>query len=204
MNEINLLHAKNVITRKTALPEQQLSFSLLVDDLAFDKQVDVLWAGEDGAWHTLAASFHGKAAAGREYWRARAAFPLTAERSLPGNIQFALRYRVAGAEYWDNNQGVNHSTQADSGIMLATKRPLQNVAFEDRLADGQTSLRVVVAADRQLAADEVSIHWTSDDWQSAHEAVAVYQSATTGRASFTATRETPITTAARSGKLNCR
>ncbi|MEF8700607.1 MAG: endonuclease/exonuclease/phosphatase family protein [Candidatus Accumulibacter sp. UW26] len=176
MNEINLLHAKNVITRKTALPEQQLSFSLLVDDLAFDKQVDVLWAGEDGAWHTLAASFHGKAAAGREYWRARAAFPLTAERSLPGNIQFALRYRVAGAEYWDNNQGVNHSTQADSGIMLATKRPLQNVAFEDRLADGQTSLRVVVAADRQLAADEVSIHWTSDDWQSAHEAVAVYQS----------------------------
>jgi maltose 6'-phosphate phosphatase len=121
MNEINLLHAKNVITRKTAVPEQQLSFSLLVDDLAFDKQVDVLWAGEDGAWHTLAASFHGKAAAGKEYWLARAAFPLTAERSLPGNIQFALRYRVAGAEYWDNNQGVNHSTQADSGIMLATK-----------------------------------------------------------------------------------
>jgi hypothetical protein len=151
MNKINLLYAKNVITRKAIVPEQDLSFLVLVDDLAFDKSVDVAWAGEDGVWHTLAAAYHGKAGRNQEYWLARMAFAAATDRSLPGNVQFALRYRVSGAEYWDNQQGENHSLQADSGIMLADKRPLLNVEFGRRLADGQTRCRLWWRQTLQLA-----------------------------------------------------
>jgi maltose 6'-phosphate phosphatase len=174
MNKINLLYAKNVITRKASVPEQDLSFLVLVDDLAFDKSVDVAWAGEDGVWHTLAAAYHGKAGRNQEYWLARMAFAAATDQSLPGNVQFALRYRVSGAEYWDNQQGENHSLQADSGIMLADKRPLLNVEFGRRLADGQTLLPVVVATDAALQARRVTIHWTRDDWRSSRKSACHY------------------------------
>ena len=174
MNKINLLYAKNVITRKASVPEQDLSFLVLVDDLAFDKSVDVAWAGEDGVWHTLTAAYHGKAGHNQEYWFARMAVAAATDQSLPGNVQFALRYRVSGAEYWDNQQGENHSLQADSGIMLADKRPLLNVEFGRRLADGQTLLPVVVATDAALQARRVTIHWTRDDWRSSRKSACHY------------------------------
>lgn len=174
MNKINLLFAKNVIGRKTA--EQELSFLMWVENLAFDKHVDVAWAGEDGVWHTLAATYHSRIDQDRECWFARATFALAAAAPLPGNVEFALRYRVLGKEYWDNNHGKNHAIQADSGILVADRRPLLNVGCERSLADGQSFLPVVVATDKSLQAKSVTVHWTADDWQSTHKVPCRYLS----------------------------
>ena len=164
MKNIKLLCARNLITRRKAVAQQQLSFLLLVENRAFEKTVEVAWAGEDGAWHHLPAHYHGSVDHDKEYWFAQAAFVLTAEESLPGNIRFAVRYRVSGAEYWDNNLGENYSIEADSGIMLARDTPILNAGFESGLTEGAQMLPVVVAVDADLKAERVTIHWTHDNW----------------------------------------
>jgi maltose 6'-phosphate phosphatase len=68
--------------------------------------------------------FHSSAGENQEYWYVQAHFKRTIKRPLPGNIEFAVRYRVAGHEFWDNNQGFNYSSQADSGVQLLTDAPV--------------------------------------------------------------------------------
>jgi len=169
MDKIQLLYVENVITRKKAGVRQRLRFFMRVEDVGYDKRVDVVWAGEDGVWQTLPASFHSKPEHAKEYWQARLDFKLTPDKSLPGNIRFGLRYRVLGAEYWDNNQGLNHSSQADSGIRLTGAAPVLNIDFAGRLDDGRKIVPITVAVDKFTEADKVTVRWTTDDWRHCHE-----------------------------------
>lgn len=169
MDKINLIYARNVITRKAVVAQQNLSFIILVDNLAYDKSVDVEWAGEDGVWHTLPASYHSSVDHAQEYWIARMVCAPTPDRSLPGNVRFALRYRASGAEYWDNNDGDNYCLEADSGIAVAPGRPVVTTGFECSLTAGERLLPVTVAVDSALDADRVTIHWTGDNWKTTHK-----------------------------------
>lgn len=169
MSEIRLLYVINEITRKKGLAQQELSFFILVDNLAFSKSIDVILAGEDGIWKTIAATFHSATAQGREYWHVRVAFHSSPDKALPGNIQFALRYRVAGGECWDNNHGLNYRSQANSGIQVAGRQyPLLNIGFETRLEDAQKLVPITVAVDQALHAEKVTVHWTTDGWKHTH------------------------------------
>jgi maltose 6'-phosphate phosphatase len=169
MDKIRLRYAVNVISRQTGTAVQHLSFFLLVQNLGYDKLVDVVWAGEDGVWHTLPAVFHGAEEDGWEYWQAGVSFAQSPQCSLPGNVDFALRYRVNETEYWDNNGGLNHDIQADSGIRLAQGVALQNVIGTGELDVGQRVLPVTVAVHRALEAEKVTIHWSADGWRTVHQ-----------------------------------
>ncbi|MFW5442753.1 MAG: endonuclease/exonuclease/phosphatase family protein [Methylococcaceae bacterium] len=164
MDKIQLLYIENVITRKKSQVQQQLTFFMLVENISYDKQVDVVWAGEDGCWHTLAVKYHCVQGHDKEYWRTQVVITLNDEQSLPGNIQFGLRFRVHGFEYWDNNKGLNYSSDADSGIKLANSQVIQNIGFESYLNDGQNNVPVTVAVDQSFNAETVTIHWTTDRW----------------------------------------
>ncbi|HCV12937.1 MAG TPA: endonuclease [Candidatus Accumulibacter sp.] len=172
MNKVKLLYAKNIISRRSG--QQELAFLLLVHNLAFEKIVEVRWAGENGIWQTLPAA-HQRTIDEKEYWLAKTSCALADDQMLPGNVQFAVRYRVAGSEYWDNNGGVNHRIQADSGIMLGAGCALLNVEFETRLTDKQQFLPVVVAVDSGLGARRVGIEWSTDDWQSTQQSACRYR-----------------------------
>ncbi|HEY8157430.1 MAG TPA: endonuclease/exonuclease/phosphatase family protein [Methylobacter sp.] len=165
MNKIQLLYVENVITRKKEGTQQTLSFFMQVENDSYDKQVDVVWSGEDGVWQTLPASYHSKSEHAKEYWQARIHLHPTPDKSLPGNILFGLRYRASNAEHWDNNQGLNYSSQADSGIMLAGTAPVLNINFADKLHDGQKNIPITVAVDGFNYADKVTVHWTTDNWR---------------------------------------
>ncbi|MGR9045497.1 MAG: endonuclease/exonuclease/phosphatase family protein [Gammaproteobacteria bacterium] len=169
MDKIQLLYVENVISRKKRVARQELTFFLLVENVGYDKQVDIVWAGEDEVWHTLPAHYHGTPGQGMEYWSARMAFRLTAQRSLPGNIRFGLRYRTQGQEFWDNNDGWNYTSQADSGIQLAADTPLLNIDYKARLQERQKSVPITVAVDRAIQAEKVTVHWTTDNWQHVHK-----------------------------------
>lgn len=169
MDKIALVYAKNLISRKSSKAQQTLSFVLLVENLAYVKRVDVKWAGEDGVWHTLPASFHSAVDHQREYWVARTAFTLAQDKSLPGNITFALHYRTLDVEYWDNNQGTNYAIQADSGILVGHDKPVLNTRFEGSLPEGERILPIAVAIDSRLDAEKVTIHWTTDNWRTGHQ-----------------------------------
>ena len=169
MKKIQLLYIKNVISRKKRLVQQELTFFILLENLGFNKQVDIVWAGEEGIWQTLVADFHSHHANNGEYWQAHAKFNLTNEHSLPGNIVFGLRYRVSNGEYWDNNKGMNYASQADSGLLCHTARPVLNVDWQTSLTEHAKFFPVTVAVNSAVAAEKVTIHWTTDNWQTTHK-----------------------------------
>lgn len=169
MAKIQLLYVENIITRKKRGLQQYVSFFMRVENASYGKQVDIIWVGEEGAWQTLPALFHSKLGDDKEYWHAQATFHPSADQSLPGNIQFGLRYRTQGFEYWDNKNGLNYLSQADSGIKVAHSLPVQNIGFADKLAYGQKYVPVTVAVAKGLDAKKVVIHWTTDNWQHVHK-----------------------------------
>ncbi len=175
MTQIKLLYVENVITRKSPQTQQKLTFFMQVENLGYAKQIEVIWAGEDGIWQTLPAQHHSMLGYNREYWSASITFALTENQSLPGNIKFSLRYRVAGKEYFDNNNKHNYFSAADSGIRLANNQSLQNVNFSNCLDDNQQSIAIAAAVDQSFHAASVIIHWTIDNWKTARQTLCQFK-----------------------------
>lgn len=100
------------------------TLSVKVQNIAFSKQVDLAYANfGSGAWRTTALKF---GSSGGNY------DIFTADGITLSSVEFfAVRYRVAGAEYWDNNGGGNyHIGSAFSGtvggnVSLSTARAVR-------------------------------------------------------------------------------
>ncbi len=164
MDKIKFLYVENVISRLQNNIQQQITFFMLVENLSYDKELDVVWSGEEGVWHTLAAKYHSMQGNDKEYWQAHIELTASASESLPGNIKFGIRYRVFGAEYWDNNHGQNYMSEADSGIQLAHKTLVQNISVSSCFQDQQTHMPILIAVGQSFNAEKVTIHWTTDNW----------------------------------------
>ncbi len=169
MDKINLLYVKNIISREKKTPEQQVTFFIMVENVSYAKTIDVVWVGENGEWQTLNAHYHSMQGQQKEYWIANLTMTLSKQQSLYGNIQFSLRYRVSGQEYWDNNHGINYTSEADSGVQLTHKQLLQNVGFSHHLSESPQSIFLTIATAKAFNADKVTIHWTTDQWKTLHE-----------------------------------
>ena len=168
MKAIQLLQARNTITisRYDQRVHQELVFVMLVENIGFDKLVEVHWAREDKVWHTLRAEYHCSDGTNREVWRAQATFSPSDEASLPGDVEFALRYHVLGQNYWDNNESRNYFSNADSGVLLEQSVRLLNIDFNPILPAGQRYCPITVAVRHSLQPKRVYIHWTTDNWRS--------------------------------------
>lgn len=168
MKAVEIVYAANIISRRNRTPHQVLTFGLLVRNDAYDKVVEVRWAGEDGAWHTLAAAHVVSAGAGREFWRAETQIALPADRPLPGNVQFALNVQMGGKEFWDNNGGANYAAEADSGVWLPPGRTVTVIDPTPRLEAEQRIVPVTVAVAGRPAPQRVAVEWSTDGWQTKH------------------------------------
>jgi maltose 6'-phosphate phosphatase len=174
MPPIELLYAKNTIARHGETGQQELVFALLVQNLAYDKYVEVIWAGEDGTRHNLKADYVAAAGEDLEIWQARAVFPLAAEGSLPGDIHFVLHGYVAGRDYWHPSNHHGWWINADSGILLGDRFPLLNVDFQPRLTPGHQFYPITVGVRRDLQAERVAIRWTTNHWRTFTETPAFF------------------------------
>jgi Putative phosphatase regulatory subunit. len=168
MAHIQLLTVENTLSRKKNANQQVVVFLLAVENIAYDKQVDVLWAGRDGIWRTLTAKYQGPHGDQQEFWQARLTVTAKSAQQLPGSISFALRLRCDVGEFWDNNQGWNYKSRAGSGVVLHRDVKLQNLGFKRQLEGEQQFVPVKVAVDAALDAESVILHWTSDHWRTAH------------------------------------
>jgi maltose 6'-phosphate phosphatase len=175
MTPIQLLYVKNIILRHADAAHQELVFVMMVQNLAYSKYVEVIWAGEDGLWHNLKADYIGPTGQNAEIWQARATFPLTTEDSLPGDIQFVLHYQVAGHNYWDPTDYQNYTINADSGVRMAPKFPLLNVDFQPLLYTGQQFYPITIAVRQDLQPEKVIIRWTTDHWKTFTDTPAFFR-----------------------------
>ncbi len=165
MQPVQLLHVENIIDRKDYIPRQRLNFRVQVADFAYEKEVDILWAGEDEVWHVLPASYHSHITDELEIWFAYTDFALTYAKPIPGNIEFAVRYRVKGKEYWDKQNGRNYRIAADTGVLPNPKYPILNLYHQKTLHHMQKNYPVTVAVHKSLEAAQVNVVWTDDEWQ---------------------------------------
>lgn len=167
MNVIRFLYAANVMHRGEGVVRQDLCFCVFVGSRIYEKLVEVHWAGEDGRWHILPATFQHETGSDGEIWRARAEFQAARDEdaSLPGDVSFALHARIAGRDSWDNNGGANHEINADSGLRLAEGISLLHTDFDPRLRPGQDFLPLTIAARPPAPARRMFVRWTTDRWR---------------------------------------
>lgn len=169
MANIHLHYVENTVSRNKKAPLQKISFFVRLENLGFNKEVDVLWSDGDGDWHSLRASYYCPWRETQEIWFAEIRRSGSAKHDLPGTITFGLRYRVNGEEFWDNNSGWNYVSEADSGIKLGGNKLLSNISSGKRLSDTQKSIPITVAVNQSLTAEKVYIHWTKDNWRHTHK-----------------------------------
>lgn len=162
---IEILYAANVISRQGEGARQDLGFRLLVENRAYEKEVTVDWAGEDGAWHTARADWLCSVGSHRELWHASVSISAAADHdALPGDIRFAAHCRMAGQDFWDNNHGFNHDLNADSGIRLVGAFTLAQIDFRPRLEPGQDYFPITVALRPPAPVNRAFVRWTTDHW----------------------------------------
>ena len=165
MNEIQLLYVENVISRKRGAIQQSLTFCVWVRNLAFEKQVEIRWAGEDGAWETLPAVYLAPSGDNGEIWLARASRQAAPTASLPGNIEFVCGLRAAGAEYWSRPEHSNFRCEADSGVNLGPGIRILHVGYLPHLEDDQKTLTIDVAVAASIKPQDVFVDWSDDGWR---------------------------------------
>ena len=86
-----------------------LSGQILVDNLAPTKDVTVHYVGADGLWHDAPATYAAPSTTfgNFEVWTFEVVVPVF--KAPPADFfRFAVRYRVAGAEHWDNHGGADY------------------------------------------------------------------------------------------------
>jgi len=169
MAKIELLAVENTLTRKKVGHQQVLQFLMAVESSDHHKQVDVIWCGHDGIWHTLPAKFQGPRGEHQEFWQARVTISAKSGKKMPGDVRFALRLRCDDDEIWDNNEGWNHHCRQASGLTLTGDLPLQNLSFKNSLDDEQQFVQIKVALNPGFRAESIVIHWTNDNWRSSRE-----------------------------------
>ena len=170
MAHIQVEYIENIISHTIQGVWQEMSFMFRLDNLSYEKQVAIHWCGEDGYWHTDRAEYFGALPDRRELWRVHIRRLLTPERSLPGNIRFAVRYEVKGETYWDNNKGKNYRVDADCGVVVYRDVPVQHLFHEPVLHGGKVSLPIDSAVRANLKPRRVRIHWSTDQWKTSQVA----------------------------------
>lgn len=166
MAEIRILAAENTLTRSKQGNRQSLQFWLAVENLDYHKQVEIFWAGDDDVWQVLAAEYRGQHGEHQQFWQAQLTLSGRSGRTLPGSIQFSARLIADGREYWDNNDGSNHTLRSGVGIVLYHDLALQNLNLTDSVEDDKHFQPLKIAVDHTLQAERVEIVYSSDNWRS--------------------------------------
>ncbi|MCA9260605.1 MAG: hypothetical protein KDA61_15440, partial [Planctomycetales bacterium] len=168
MQHVRVEYAENIISRSVQGVWQEMSYMVRVENLSYQKNVEIHWRGEDGDWHADVAHYRCTLPDGGELWYCCVRRTLTADQSLPGNVRFNVCYRCAGQSYWDDNRGETYRIEADAGVVVYSEAPVTNLFPDPVLHGGKVSLSVNTAIRSDLNARNVRIHWSTDKWATTH------------------------------------
>ncbi|MCE5333077.1 MAG: hypothetical protein LLG06_00650, partial [Desulfobacteraceae bacterium] len=167
MKEIRLYFAQARNIGDNSSSGRLIEFTILVRNLDYRKDVEVLWALNDGAWETRRADYL-RSAGDNEVWRAKIRVPGNNGKSPGDRVHFALRYRAGGREYWDNNGGANYAIETDAGLVASERFSLIHLDHADRMERGRKTCAVRVALRASAGATRVGVVWSRNGWKSSH------------------------------------
>ncbi|XXF79710.1 carbohydrate-binding protein [Myxococcaceae bacterium GXIMD 01537] len=167
--EVRLLKAFSAVGSRYGMSWQDTSFTLVVQNIAYEKQVAIHMRDVSGQWIDLPASYVGPAEDGFEVWKVQHQFPT----SVPTrDLEFVAKYTVNGQTYWDNNNSQNYFLGRNDGPLLNGPHVLVNSAF--LRADG--TLDVTVDLRNIAYAKSVTLVYTTNEGQTWHHVPASYVS----------------------------
>ncbi|MCX9155506.1 CBM21 domain-containing protein [Niveibacterium sp. 24ML] len=177
-DEIKLLRSQSTVSSKYGVSSQSIRFEVIVKNIAYAKQVYVHLKKPDGSWIDTPLSFMRAADAGREVW-AGSYTDVNETNTGPSfktfDLEFALRYKVNGVEYWDNNGGNNYKQARDSGSMLFGTNVLARVNDLNNPAWIYGGLFYGSVTLQNLAANkQVKVVYSTDGWQTSKTAWASF------------------------------
>lgn len=136
-------------------------FEVLVRNLAYAKDVAIHYKGKDGGWRDLQLAYREPAAGDEELWTGFSRL----DDNQPGDnrfpVEFAVRYRVAGQTYWDNNGGRNYRVGAWDGPLLG---PGVQVLAAHTDGGVNNPMRIGIDTRDQPGPKLLRVHYTEDDW----------------------------------------
>lgn len=153
-------------------PYQNASFTVLVKNENFDKNVIIHLNNGGEEWLDIKASYESPARNGYEIWKAYYAGSFGSTEDLT----FAVKYEVSGQEYWDNNNGNDYFLGKNDGVFLNDDIYLLNYTSYDRFYayKDQVFLDIDVAVLNLAYDKEIIIVYTTDNWQTQNEISAEF------------------------------
>ncbi len=147
------------------------NFTVLVENLAFEKQVQLLAHDPaSNSWTFHPCAFAASVPGNGEFW--------TVHLFSPPVDQFVVQYQVNGDTFWDNNSGFNYrldvpASEGTDGIGSAMVNTNVQAVGSDVDPGGNLEVDILL---RDLAfAKQVGIVYTTDNWASSHTAFAGFR-----------------------------
>jgi hypothetical protein len=158
-----------------------MNYLIQVKNIAYEKHVYIHQKMNDGSWIDIPAHYNSQCCnSGYEFWSLD---------TFPSNFgdEYVLKYVVLGQTYWDNNNGTNYHVLHDyydgPGPMLGNDinvllRHASRSSYDDKLW-AYIDLRNIAYA------KNVTLTYTTDNWQHSTSINGVYQSSyQTGYSTF--------------------
>ncbi len=154
-------------------------FKVEVKNLAYHKEVDVLCELTDGTWKFFPLSFSNSTQEGTEIWSGtakRSNIPYLVESGFKG--KYAVRYKVNGQEYWDNNNGQNYEITGVAGRYLSEgiNVSVYNSNLYQYTGSQSASLFIDVDVKNLNYKKDVEVVYTTDGWKTSNKAKLNFQS----------------------------
>jgi len=177
-DEIKLLRSQSIVSTHYGLSMQSIRFETLVKNLAYAKEVYVRMKKPDGSWVDVALAYNRPADNGREVWSGSYAdysgYALTYQT---WDLEFALRYKVSGQEYWDNNGGQNYKQAKDSGSLLVGANVLGQLYTPSSSYSSSGGVFYTSVTLKNLSPNkQVKVVYSTDGWQTTKTAWGSFNS----------------------------
>lgn len=171
--EVRLLKAFSSVGSKYGQSWQDTEYTLIVQNIAYEKQVAIHVRDVSGQWVDIPASYVGPAESGFEVWKATRQYAsYTTPAEATRDLEFVAKYTVNGQTYWDNNNGQNYFLGKNDGPLLKDVNVLVSSAY--LRTDGTLDVSVDV---RNIAYNKtVTVVYTTNNGQTWQNASASYVS----------------------------
>ena len=108
-NEVSLTHAQLHLDADGT--SAQTIGIIAIENLADDKNVDIIYKDKDGEWNTESATYQQQTDNNLELWTFRV--------DTGSSVEFSIAYDVNGETFTDNNNGKNYHLDSSSNQIVS-------------------------------------------------------------------------------------
>jgi len=156
--EVELQHAFSVSMSRFGQSWKNNSFSVVVDNIASEKEVYIHHERQDGTWTDIPMHYAGPAGEGKELWK-------VSDTLTVWDDEFAVKMVVNGSEFWDNNFGNNYKRLSQGYIIGKSESVVVSGFGVSPQGDtGVSRVFTSIVVDNLGPAKDVELVYTTDGW----------------------------------------